>query len=331
MKEWQIHYRIRLRNTLRNIRRKRELPVILVIFLMSCFFWLIGALNKPHFSQVQLKLNYHNMPANSMLANKLPKKLIIGIKGEGFEIIAHKLRFASSVLLVDLSKYIDVKTLTSGKSVQRIPSKLFASEINQLLRNGVESYSISPIDIYAHVTAKSTKKVPVLSNLKLGLNKNYMLKGSVQLQPDSITISGAKEQLDTLTAVECEPIEIKNLEKNTVLSLKPILQPKIHYSYTEEVNAKIEIEKYSEIDFQVPILVTDAPDSLHISLFPSTCTVRFNVGVSNFDKVSPLSFKASISYAALLEGKSVELTEFPEFLKIIGLSPRKLEFLVEKK
>jgi hypothetical protein len=93
------------------------------------------------------------------------------------------------------------------------------------------------------------------------------------------------------------------------------------------------VEEYTEKQLSVPITVNNLPEGVQVNLFPAQVKVSFMIGLSQFAKVSPQDFKASVSYEDLqnnLDYLPVKIEKKPSHLESVNYLPKKVEYLIEK-
>ena len=102
---------------------------------------------------------------------------------------------------------------------------------------------------------------------------------------------------------------------------------KIH-SNTKAVRATVNVEKYTEMDVEVPIRVAD---SLRMRFFPETMTVKCLVAMKDYASVVPDDFSVTVDVRQLqvLEPLlDLRLAAWPKTVKILSTRPDKVEYLI---
>ncbi len=100
------------------------------------------------------------------------------------------------------------------------------------------------------------------------------------------------------------------------------------------MDCAIELEKYTEVQLNIPIEVLSLPDTLLMQTFPSRIKFTCNVGLSKYDWVNNNLFRAVVDYSTVDEQKKelvVSIQNIPSFLINYDYYPKTVEFLISRK
>jgi YbbR domain-containing protein len=178
-----------------------------------------------------------------------------------------------------------------------------------------------------------TRMVPVRPDLSFQLDKQFTTINGIQLNPDSLTVSGPDAILDTLGYISTERVDLGLLTRNysDKIRLEKINGLELSSS---RVDCDIELEKYTEVQLYIPIEVLGLPDTLSMQTFPSRIKFTCNVGLSKYDWVTDHLFSAVVDYSTVDEQKNellVSIQNIPSFLLNYEYYPRTVEFLISRK
>ena len=191
----------------------------------------------------------------------------------------------------------------------------------------------NPDTLIFEFSAVQSKKVPVKPNLGYELEKQYMLKVPVKVEPDSITITGPGKILDTINFIQTDLLKLKKVSGPVIRNLI-IKKTSDQLRYSESrVVIRLEVEQYTEKTLKVPVIPVNVPDSLTMKVFPAQISLSFRVVVSEFDKITHDQFRIFADYRDLVPGKEnlkVILSRFPLFIEQIRLQPETVEFILER-
>ena len=112
---------------------------------------------------------------------------------------------------------------------------------------------------------------------------------------------------------------------NAVLPLD-LLGGCIH-SNVEEVKVEVQVEKFTEMDVEVPIKT----DSLKMRFFPETMSVKCLVAMRDYASIKPESFTVAVDKQQLKAMQpllDVRLAGWPPTVQIISTRPDKVEYLI---
>jgi hypothetical protein len=129
---------------------------------------------------------------------------------------------------------------------------------------------------------------------------------------------------------------LKDVSENVsqeIFLVKPENSEKVKL-YKEKVVVVAKVEKFTEDSFEVPFTVKNLPETSKITTYPKTVSVTFKVGLSNYNKISPNSFKVGCDYSKTLAKKldylEPSLLEKPDWVSAVKLAPGQIEFLIQK-
>ena len=148
------------------------------------------------------------------------------------------------------------------------------------------------------------------------------------LDPSSVTIFGPQDVIDTIRTVRTEPLTMSNVSQDfsTTVALD-LLGGQIR-SNIKEVKAEIQVEKFTEMDVEVPIRIAD---SLKIRFFPEAMSVKCLVAMRDYASITPESFSVAVDNQQLQAMKpllDVRLATWPPTVQILSTRPDKVEYLI---
>lgn len=317
----------------RNIKADRRLIVFLFFVVLSSIFWLLNQLEEEYVTEISLPVRYTDFPNDKILVNDLPNHFDLRVRAHGYKLLEYKI----SNKFLPFS--INVNSLTLRMHSQSNYSKFFSltrllnGDIEDQLRSELEIVSISPDTLFFEFADRIFKKVPVVSQLNIVPASQYMIKGNIQFDPDSITISGANPIVDTIIQVYTEQLDLLDLKKNynDEIDLAEIRNVKFS---DKEVDVIVSIEKFTEGSQKVKLNVINVPDSLIIRTFPKEITVTYFVALSNYEKVLPQLFEAVVDYneTANMDNKlNISIHNFPDYIQSLRYNPKSVEYIIERK
>lgn len=297
---------------------------------MSVIFWLMNAFSKNYSTEIQYPIRYRNFPGDKVLIGEMPGNLSIRVYAHGYTLLRHKLS----------ARYIPINFNVQSFSLNRFPSAdsslyfietRFAREyISKQLNSEFEILDIKPDTLFFPFTEIVSKKVDVRLSAAYKPDNQFVFRGDPEIIPDSVVVSGPEFMIDTLASVFTSEDKETMIDSDTEIQIR--LKDIKHISTeTEVVTVRFRVEKFTEKTLKVPLTIVNLPDSLNLRLFPSNVEVSCQVGLSNFEKLQPGMFKASVDFSNVLQGQSrlnVALESHPGFVKSTKFSPRTVEYLI---
>ena len=257
------------------------------------------------------KNNDHKTNGIKVISNSLTENVDIQIKAKGSNLLFYKLRRRNQKIAFDMR---DARQLNDG-NIYYLLCNARVDKIVDQFNDGIHVMRIIPDTIFINFNIKITKRLPVKANLSLFFNKQFNLADSITIRPQYITVSGEKDAID----------KIVYLEKNAGWE---------HVEFSNKfVKAFIRVTKYTETSIELPIEVDNLPVGYTLKTFPDKVIVKFNVAFKNYEKITPLGFRAIVDYKKIEPGSNklkIQLTKIPLGAHNVKLATEKIEYIISK-
>lgn len=311
--------------------RKRIL-LFSIFLLISVFIWLLNAMSRNYTAQIDYPIVYTDIPEDRVFVGDLPENLDLQINAVGYALLRYKI----------LKKPVPISFKVSAFTMSRrgqdstrayILTRYLKDQIAGQLPTELQLLEIKPDTLHFQFARRLTRMVPVKADLLFELDKQFTTRNGVQLLPDSVTVSGPDAILDTLSFLSTERVDLGLLSRDysDKIRLKKVSGLELDIS---KVNCSIEIEKYTEVQLQIPVEVLGLPDTLVMQTFPTKIKFTCNVGLSKYEWASTNVFRAVVDYSSLDEQKNeldVSIQNMPSYLLNYDYYPKTVEFLISRK
>ncbi len=315
-----------------NFRINQKYFLFAFFLFISTVFWFLIALNDEYITEISYPVKYKNIPSNKVVVKDLPNYLSIKVKAIGFLVLQHKIKSIRPIT-IDVSS-IDLQKSANDTSHSFLLTKYINEEISNQLDANLQLIEIRPdtIDFYFYNSIQ--KKIAVIPNLELSFQSQYMLSKKLEAFPDSIIVTGPKNIVEKLTEITTEKVEFSNLNSTITTEVKIKKIKKIRFSH-EKVKVKIDVEKFTEGQLKIPVEVENIPDSLVLIMFPNEIKVNYLVALSKYETIHYKLFRAVVDYNQIIENPTlntlkVYIIEQPQEIELLGYSPKRIEFIIEK-
>lgn len=307
--------------------------LFLIFLFISTSIWFINALRKNYVTTIGFPVKFVNFPNNKLVVGEMPSYLFLLVKSSGYTIVQYKINPPTTPVIIDLNQ------ITLGKLYEKSPryflqTNFLSSTIENQLPNIVKVLDITPDTIYFQFDKVYKKKVPVIPAVRVEFAKQYAFKNAPSVKPDSIYVYGPKFVIDTIHMVKTESFFLKNVSKS--ISKRLELQKQYYLTYSvKHVTLNCPIEKFTEAKLMIPVEIKNLPDSLTMKVIPDVISITCNVGLSNYDKIKPYYFKASVDFKATREKLSrkirVSLEIAPNMISNVRIQPQKVDYIINRK
>jgi len=312
----------------------RDVVTFGFFLLLSFIFWYLNSIEKDVEYDIKYPVRYINIPEERILAEDLPARLDLYLKGPGYSILRLKLSVNRSPVILDVST-INYRRVPGSRTLSYyvITSGLIPKLRNQL-RTECEITSIKPDTLFFSFDRIITRQIAVIPDVEIITEKQYLVKGSIIVDPDTIVITGPKRIIDTLRAVRTKSRKLRGINETISRSIA-LVAPKECDISAKKVTLTIPVEQFTEAEIKVPVKILNCPDSISIKIFPDIVTVKGLVAIGDYKRFEEIPFEVVLDLAKAdlksSEKIPVGFRNIPPFVTSLRVTPAKVDFLIEKK
>ncbi|MFM2286091.1 MAG: hypothetical protein RLZZ543_1588 [Bacteroidota bacterium] len=324
--------RSKTNSVLRSVINRRKVMVFGACLIIASLFWLLLAFNRISTTTLRVPVSYINMPESRMMMEKLPREVDIQVSGTGYQLLSYLLQPDQAKVLLDgRSIGMSPSTRAGEAFITTYPGIDFFNREH----GDIKALNILPDTIHFNFFDRGYKKVPVHLNSYLDFARQFSLSDSIQLSPDSITLTGPIDVLDSIHTIETEALVLNKLDRSGVYTVK-IKRPSDKLNYAPlEVSAKLQVDKYTEAMLDVPVFVDHLLSRDSLGIFPQTVKVKYLVSLKDYKKVNPKLFHIAADAFDLRNGKTenlrLYLRKVPPYVHHVSMEPETVEFIIRKK
>ena len=318
--------------TNKHIKSKRvqgkRLNVFVLFMFLSFVISLLVKLSDTYTQTLQFELQPTRLESNEVLISKEAKTINVTLSGKGFEL----LKYYIEARIID----VDFSELTKDKSQYIWTERSQLEKIINHFDSKISVKSINPDTLLFQYDPQFIKKVPVQMSVNSSFAFGFDLVNTFQSLPDSITLTGPKSLLKTITSIQTKTLDLKNLNSNVDRKVAldiPNASQQILYSH-QVVRIKGEVDKFTEGSVQVPVTVVNVPDNLILNFFPKEITVIFYTSLKAYNTIDASYFSIECDFNSLTdENKYLNpvLVKQPAIVKTAKLKRTELEYLITPK
>ncbi len=304
-------------------KHKRSIFTFLVFLAISTAAWFLVKLSENYVTQATFRLQIEDVPADKWVSSD-EQSVKMSLNIDGFHTLRYKM---IRDRLVDVSLSEAPFRLESGNTYS-FSSQYVAEKVAQRLGTHASDITVNDARIYFTMDDLKSKVVPVVLQSDITTARQYGIYGIPMLDPSSVTIYGPQETIDTVKMVKTAALTMANVNQTFDATVPLDLFEGRLRSNIKEVNVEVQIEKYTEIDVEVPIRVDD---SLKVRFFPETMSVKCLVAMRDYASITSESFFVDIDKQQLDARQpllDVSLAVWPPTVQIINTHPEKVEYLI---
>lgn len=315
--------------SIKRVLKKRKAKVFFVFLGCSAAIWFINALSQTYVSTAAFDLEYVNFPDGYLFKGASKNDMDVKLRAGGFQFLGFN--FKNKKVRIDLSE------AEKNDSKFYVPENRYRTQIEKQMTGSMALLEIDDDTLFLDMLPVITKKLPVRPRVKMNLAQNYLLDGKILMMPDTISVTGPEDEIDSITQLRTEQITLPDLTSDFTEELGVFKSPKLkNTTYSENtVVLSGKIARFSEKIFEVPITVINLPDDLDVKTFPDKVSVICKAEMKRLKELQQADFQVVADYGTKSTETSkelpLELRKKPEGLHSIKLKETEVEYIVKKK
>ena len=308
--------------------KKRKVKVFLLFLVCSTLAWLINTLSQSFVSNSNFVLEYVNTPEEFLLV-KTPKSAIdVRLKAIGFQFVAFELR--KRKVQIDLSKV----NVLNGRYY--ILPKVYRKQVDNQLPNSIEVLEMENDTLFVELIKLVVKEVPVIPRTTVDLAVNYMLDGPIRVKPQRVSITGPKNEIDSITAIRTSIMNLENIKDDFALEQSLVLNKELKRSKVtpSKITISGRVLRFSEKVLSVPVQMINVPEGVKVRMFPNEVKVLCQGKIDALKGLDSGDFNIISNYDQIESAKDnrlpLTIAAFPERLSKATLVTKEVEYILRR-
>lgn len=304
---------------------KHSFFTFLVFLAISTAAWFLVKLSEDYVTQTSYRLLLVEAPADKWVSSE-GQSVKMSLNIDGFHTLRYKMiREPNRVVTIPLD---EVPYRLENGNTYSFSSQYVAEKIAESLDINASDVTVNDAKVYFTMDALKSKVVPVVLRSDIKTQRQYDIYGIPMLDPASVTIFGPQEVIDSVTVVKTELLSMSNVSQNFTATVSLDLLDGQIKSNVKEVKAEVQVEKYTEMDVEVPIKVSG---NVRVRFFPETMSVKCLVAIRDYASITPEHFSVAVDKKQMEDMQpllDVRLASWPPTVQILGTRPDKVEYLI---
>ncbi len=298
------------------MERREKVTVFVISIIIAIVMWVVVNLGRDLSTTVQFKLTIGELPENMALATDLPNQITANVSGEGWRLLP--LRNNMQSIAIDINQ-------TEILLTDMIREKIGPTGVNVL--------SVQPAMLRTVLEERVSKRVPIQLEHSISFRGQHNLVGTPITTPDSVTISGARSIIESITYWPTDQLELSNVNSDIVMSISLQMLPTILTSDISETTVSARVSEYTEGEQRVRIDVTEMPSGSEITFSPAYLTIRYTIPIEDYARSQTIPlFSALVPYGDIRSDStgyiSPMITTLSDSLnaKVRSVQPRRVSY-----
>jgi len=296
--------------------------MIIVSIVFSIILWGTIALSEDYYSNIEIPLRITDFPVGYTIATDVPKNMTIKLKGSGWKLFS-----------LNAGQDVNYNVSVNGDSGLINITLLEYLTDNRWVISELEVIDIIPASLTISVERIIEKKVPIVSNLNLDFKAGYGLATNIELNPDSMMVSGPVSVVKNLKELRTKELLLSSLDKKVVQQIGFINLPGTIYG-TDFVTVTIDIQRVVDKQFDdINVNVLDVPRNRDVVLLPNKVSIGVRGGIDILGKLNKDQFEAFVFYRQVVLdtlGNVIPQVRLPENTNLLYLKPERLRYIIKK-
>ncbi|WP_432712447.1 CdaR family protein [Pedobacter sp.] len=310
---------------LTNVERKRILTLIVCV-LLAISGWLFLALNNKYIYTAKTVLIYKNFPQKKAFHPLQSDTVDLQVEGTGWQLLFARLRIKPQSISISLEKLNNRNFIVFSEQLYNVNNQLLTAQ---------KVISVKPDTLYFDFSTRTVKRVPVELVSELEFNKQYGISSDILITPNYVTVSGPQKELDLIDSWKTDTLRVKGIQNSVKTRVAMDHGDFKNISiFPANVEVSIPVDEFTEKTMEVPLKIINNKEYYNVSLYPKKVTITFMVSLSSYHIVNENFIDAVVDMEEWKLYKhpqlQVKLTRFPDYCRLIKLSPSKVDFIIEK-
>lgn len=316
---------------LKNLFKQLFNTTFLIFLIISATLWYLNKLSHTYISNITIPVNITNDFNSEQMLIEKTNMLTCQIECKGYKLIGEKL-FSKHKRIDIPSSRLRFRNVAGAPYTKVVDNESLKDVLNTML-SPIRLLAIKTGNVYVTSSETVTKKLPVYSSLEVDTRQHYRMISGIELLPDSIIVRGVKPIIDTMSGVWTEKKTFFGVERSISGTVKLEKTDGVTYS-TNDIDYNIDIETFTEMEFELPIKITNCPQNLQAKILPYKAKIKLNVNRSNYRFIKPERITLYIDYKDINTNISdkfkIYTSQLPKGVKVMTLAPAYADVVFEK-
>ena len=295
----------------------------LVFLLLSFFFWFIAKFSKTYTEVIAFQLSFRNTPVAIVPQIGPPLEIETTLSATGFQFLYY--RFIDKELQIDLGD----ASFEGGKASVQLAAQF--QELQEQLLGDTQIINYFPAVIEFDYERQLTKRLPIVPPpLELALGYTVV---QVKFQPDSIEVLGPENELKALKSVQAVFVNNNKIQSSFTTKVNIAQLGENLVLETDQVTMEVNVDRFSEQSFRLPIVLKNAPLNQVFKFFPAKLTITFSAPLQDLKNITPKDFSIGVDYNSLnaqVNRATLEVFQAPERVQNLRWEPKTVEYLIRQ-
>jgi len=286
--------------------------------------WLVLKLNLKYETTILFPCKIIQIPENTKIHNAILSPISLVVEGKGTRLLRHYFSFSRDTLILRYDRNFSKGYIAINQYINQL-------QLNQELKDLKIEYIKQDTFFLSPINQKS-KKVPIVLKGKPQLSPECRFSAAPKLQPDSVTLIGNEQSLQSFKEWETQYFETNQMREFTdkVIPLRKYAGIK---TSCNEVKVRFYATAYTQINVNINLKVKDLPIGADVKWNTPTLETIIMLPLSLYESVQKENYSITFPFSDLEQGKVLvpDFSFFPPEVKVVDYSPKDIKYVIVKK
>lgn len=306
---------------------RRGLAMLLSL-VVAAVLWFSFSMREDYTVPITVPVEVGSTPSGQALREPPPAEAVATLRGDGWTLLGLSRRPPA------------VRIAATGEPVDMVQA--VSESLPPAAAAAVSVQSVQPGTVNLALDTRTSRRLPIRLRRQIRTVPPYGLLRPPQLQPDSVSVTGAQSLLGGLTDWPTEELQVdgvrEDLRRTVALSdtFGGLLTPSVRSTVVN-----LEVGEYTQASRQLPVQVENLPDNVAgVRFDPETVVATFRVPAvgSDYDLAATTDqFRATVDFSDIArdttDGEVPVSVHWPERLNIqeVKVSPSRVEYFIQRR
>ena len=296
----------------------------IIVVVLAILVWFFVKTEDNYRYSFNIPLRLINLGQERIVLNEIPDYVETTFWGKGRTLFSLLLR-RDVIYNLDVADIMGKSTIVLDKSKIRMLRKSDVDVVN----------IVHPKDVEIVISKLYPKKVPVVSLCEIETAPGYKLVETLDLNPDSVLITGPETEIQQISAVFTEEKKIQDVRRDFGKKLKLQKPGQKHVTLkAEHTRLSVNVQKLMEKPLsEIPVKITNSPKNTKVTVIPSTLSLILEGGTDHLLNITKADITAYIDYNKAVNSKEKKhpaYIETPPGIRYRNVKPMLFRIVLER-
>lgn len=297
--------------------------ILLVSFLLATTLWFLLTLNQSYDTILTYPVQVINYPEGFQPVAQRPAFVEVRVEGHGGDLFVKQFQQIRDTLRIPFREDFQQGYFLPQRYLTQIDRELgMKFRIRQVLTDTV----------YYPFERQTTKRVKLVPQVDVQLAPGVALFSAPIVIPESVTVVGPQQVLDTILQWHTRPFTTPRLTRPQEFQVQVPDTSSLLQVTPREARLFINPELYTQVKLKLPVSIIDIPDRTRVRLQDDSVTVNLLVPMERYENLQARVPEIRLSFGELDPSIPFFIPDIqnrlPAYVRLIGREPLQIRYVI---